>query len=136
MWYAPLVFRIPLWGFPECKRPGFDPWVRKIPWRRKWHPTPVRLPGKISWMKDPGGLYSPWGHRVKHDQVTSLHFTWGLSDFIVFSTLKKKFFPRVLKRACFIFKIRRKIPARRRNVILMQHLFRLLTSGFTFFFYL
>ena len=27
-------------------RPGFDPWVRKIPWRRKWHSTPVLLPGK------------------------------------------------------------------------------------------
>ena len=27
-------------------RPGFDPWVGKIPWRRKWQPTPVLLPGK------------------------------------------------------------------------------------------
>ena len=30
----------------RCKRYGFNPWVRKIPWRRKWHPTPVFLPGK------------------------------------------------------------------------------------------
>ena len=22
----------------QCRRPGFDPWVGKIPWRRKWHP--------------------------------------------------------------------------------------------------
>ena len=28
------------------RRRGFDPWVRKIPWRRKWQPTPVFLPGK------------------------------------------------------------------------------------------
>ena len=28
------------------KRCGFDPWVRKIPWRRKWQSTPVLLPGK------------------------------------------------------------------------------------------
>ena len=27
------------------KRCGFNPWVRKIPWRRKWQPTPVFLPG-------------------------------------------------------------------------------------------
>ena len=27
-------------------RPRFSPWVRKIPWRRKWLPTPVFLPGK------------------------------------------------------------------------------------------
>jgi len=24
----------------------FNPWVEKIPWRRKWQPTPVFLPGK------------------------------------------------------------------------------------------
>ena len=30
----------------QCKRPGFDPWVRRIPWRRKWQPTPGFLPGK------------------------------------------------------------------------------------------
>ena len=28
----------------QCGRPGFDPWVRKIPSRRKWQPTPVSLP--------------------------------------------------------------------------------------------
>ena len=30
----------------RCRRRRFDPWVRKIPWRRKWQPTPVFLPGK------------------------------------------------------------------------------------------
>ena len=30
----------------QCGRPGFDPWVRKIPWRREWLPTPVFLPGE------------------------------------------------------------------------------------------
>ena len=30
----------------NARRPGFDPWVRKISWRRKWQPTPVFLPGK------------------------------------------------------------------------------------------
>jgi len=29
-----------------CRRCGFDPWVRKISWRKKWQPTPVFLPGK------------------------------------------------------------------------------------------
>ena len=28
----------------QCRRPGFDPWVGKIPWRREWQPTPVFLP--------------------------------------------------------------------------------------------
>ena len=30
----------------QCKRCRFDPWVRKILWRRKWQHTPVFLPGK------------------------------------------------------------------------------------------
>ena len=30
----------------QCRRPGLDPWVQKIPWRRDWQPTPVFLPGK------------------------------------------------------------------------------------------
>ena len=28
------------------KRHGFDPWIRKIPWRKAWQPTPVFLPGE------------------------------------------------------------------------------------------
>ena len=31
----------------QCKRRGFNPCVRKIPWRRKWHPTPAFLSGKF-----------------------------------------------------------------------------------------
>ena len=33
----------------QCKRPKrcrFDPWVRRMPWRRAWQPTPVFLPGE------------------------------------------------------------------------------------------
>ena len=33
--------------FKRCKKHRFNPWVRKIPWRRKWQPTPVFLPGKF-----------------------------------------------------------------------------------------
>ena len=38
----------------------FDPWVRKIPWRSKWQPSPVLLPGKSHGWKSLVG-YSPWG---------------------------------------------------------------------------
>ena len=31
--------------YSSCRRRGFDPWVGRIPWSRKWHPTPVFLPG-------------------------------------------------------------------------------------------
>ena len=41
-----------------AKRLGFNPWVRKIPWRRKWQPTPVLLPGKSHGQRGLAG-YSP-----------------------------------------------------------------------------
>ena len=31
----------------QCGRPGFHPWVGKIPWSRAWQPTPVFLPWRI-----------------------------------------------------------------------------------------
>ena len=40
----------------QCKRHGFDPWLGKIPWRRKWQPTPVFLPGKFPSTEEPSGL--------------------------------------------------------------------------------
>ena len=64
----------PYWGFPggaigkepacqyrRLKRPGFDPWVRKIPWRRKWQPTPVFLPGEPHGQRSLAG-HSPGDH--------------------------------------------------------------------------
>ena len=38
------------------KRCGFDPWVRKIPWRRKWLTHSTILAWKIPWTEEPGGL--------------------------------------------------------------------------------
>ena len=42
----------------QCRRRGFNPWVRKIPWRRKWQPTPVFLPGISHGQRSLAG-YSP-----------------------------------------------------------------------------
>ena len=44
----------------RLKRPGFNPWVRKIPWRRAWQPTPVFLPGESHGQRSLVG-YSPQG---------------------------------------------------------------------------
>ena len=41
---------------------GLDPWVRKIPWRRKWQPATVFLPGEPHGCRSLMG-YSPWGHK-------------------------------------------------------------------------
>ena len=41
---------------------GFDPWVGKVPWRRKWQPTSIILPGESHEQRSLVG-YSPWGRK-------------------------------------------------------------------------
>ena len=55
-----------LYGFS-----GFLIWER-LPWRRKWQPTPVLLPGKFHRLRSLVG-YSPWGHK-ESDTTERLHF--------------------------------------------------------------
>ena len=51
---------------------GSIPWVRKTPWRRKWQPTPVSLPGK-SYGQRSLAVYSPWGCK-ESDTTEKLHY--------------------------------------------------------------
>ena len=44
-------------NLPAMQETQFNPWIRKIPWRRKWQPTPV-LAWEILWTEEPGGLQS------------------------------------------------------------------------------
>ena len=60
--YCPSVVAQSVKNWPQCRRPGFDPWVEKIPWRRKWKPIPVSLPGKSHAQRSLVG-YSKWGHK-------------------------------------------------------------------------
>ena len=51
--------------FRKCRRPQrhrFDPWVGKIPWRKKWQTTPVFLAKKFQGQRSLAS-YSPWGHK-------------------------------------------------------------------------
>ena len=50
----------------------FDPWVGKVPWRRKWQPTPVFLPGEPHGQRSVVG-YSPRGCK-ESDMTERLHF--------------------------------------------------------------
>jgi len=52
------------------RRNRFHPWVWKTPWRRKWQPTSVLLPGKSHGWKSLAG-YSPWG-RKESDKTEQL----------------------------------------------------------------
>ena len=58
---------------PACqcrrhKRCRLDPWAGKIPWRRKWQPTPAFLPGaSYGKRREPGRLQSIGSQRVRHN---------------------------------------------------------------------
>ena len=55
-----------------------DPWVRKIPWRRKWQPTPIILPGKSHGQRSLVG-YNPWGSQKSQTQlIDSTAILWCL----------------------------------------------------------
>ena len=60
----------------QCGRSGFNPWVRRIPRRREWLPTPVFWPGEYH------GLYSPWGRKeLDTTERLSLHLMSPLELF-------------------------------------------------------
>ena len=64
-------------NLPAVWETGFNPWVGKIPWSRKWQHTLVFLPGKFHGQKSLAG-YSPWDH--KESDVTE-QLTLALSLF-------------------------------------------------------
>ena len=91
----------------QCRRARLYPWVLQMPWRRKWQPTLVFLPGESHGQRSLGS-YSPWVCRVRHDQAR-MHRrngkninTWALASreleekcFLIFSAQS-----RLLKRFC------------------------------------
>ena len=78
------------WGFPggsdgkrtylQCRRPGFDPWVRKMPWRRDWLTTPIFLPGEVHGQRSLAG-YNPWCCK---ELDTTERLTLSFFSFIIF----------------------------------------------------
>ena len=85
----------------QCRRQGLDPWVKKTPWRRKWQPTPIFLPGESHGQRS---LEDYTVHRVPRSQtrlkwlsihacmpITALYVNsqqsaikmWKISDWII-----------------------------------------------------
>ena len=68
----------------QCRRHQFKPWVGKIPWRKKWQPSPVFLPGKSHGQRSLAD-YRPRSHkRVGQDLIINIHkrqlYTWASPD--------------------------------------------------------
>ena len=78
-------FELPRWlsgqeSTCQCRRHRrhrFDPWVGKIPWRKKWQSTPVFLPGESHGQRSLAG-YSPWGHKDSDMTATEYACPCGL----------------------------------------------------------
>ena len=76
--WPPLILPgLPWWlSMVKClsimRQTQFNPWVRKIPWRRKWQPTPVFLPGEVHGQRSLED-YSPQGRKESHT-TDRLHF--------------------------------------------------------------
>ena len=67
--------------YTQCGRPGFNPSAGKSPWRRKWQPTPVFLPGKSHGQRSLAGC-SPWGGK-ESDMTEQLRFTSCVYIYII-----------------------------------------------------
>ena len=59
----------------------FDPWLRNIPWKKKWQPTSVFLPGESHGQRSLVG-YSPWGCKQLDmtEQLTTAFFLLSLQE--------------------------------------------------------
>ena len=100
----------------QCRRSGFNPWVRKIPWRREWLPIPVFLPGEFHGEKSLVG-YSPLGPRELDttEQLTHTHKNcifssnflqfWLGQNFLHFCVLDKTLFFFFLDKTFYTFSL-------------------------------
>ena len=60
----------------QCGRPGFDPWIGKIPWRREQLSTPVFWHGEFHEQRSLES-YSPWGCKeLDMTEQLSLHYRY------------------------------------------------------------
>ena len=69
------------------QRHGFNPWVEKISWSRKWQPTPVFLPERFHGQRNVAG-YSPWVHKeldmTEHPHRDRIH-EWNHTEFVLWA---------------------------------------------------
>ena len=83
-------------NLPAMQRPGLDPWVGKIPWRKEWQATPVFLPGESHGQRNLAG-YIAWGGRVRHNWTTDT-FTFFFSNtenvWVLWAVLANQLNPR------------------------------------------
>ena len=89
----------------NAKKCRFDPWVRKIPWRRTWQPTQLIVFQRIPWTEAPGGLQSIALQRVRQDcrDLAHTHYSiiWKYQSFFI------RIYQTIFQSGCAILHYRR-----------------------------
>ena len=74
----------------QCRRLRVNPWVRNIPWSRKWQPVPVFMPGNFHGQRFLGG-YRSWGHKesdtTEHSRMHYAMYQLTMCKLIIFHGL-------------------------------------------------
>ena len=82
-------------NLPKLRETRFDPWVGKMPWRRKWQTTLVFLPGELYGQRSLVG-YSSWGLK-ESNRTEQLHFHFQKQYGVSSKFSKIKFWCLILK---------------------------------------
>ena len=93
-----LMVKNPLANAGNIIRYRFDSWTRKIPWRRKWQPTPVFLPEKLYGQRSLTA-YNPWDCKESNIFYPSIDGHWGHSSNLELSIPFAENFPDLWKQA-------------------------------------
>ena len=86
LYMAVYRYGLPWWLRWQFGKPGCDPWVGKIPWRKAWQPTAVFFPGESHAQRSLVG-YSPWGRKEADmterlsTEAHSVYISMSLSQF-------------------------------------------------------
>ena len=102
----------------QCKRHRFNPWVRKIPWRRAWQPTPIFLPGEPHGHRSLAG-FSPRGPRVWPNWATTTSSEKACTNM---STSKPRIFSITVNNRKLFYKVYRPASSLQALIISWCHL--------------
>ena len=70
-------------SLPAVQKTWVDPWVGKIPWRRKWQPSAVFLAWKIPWTEELSRLQSMQLQRVGDEQLRNFISFQACAEFVL-----------------------------------------------------
>ena len=100
----------------QCRRPGFDPWVGKIPWKREWQPTPVSLPGEFHELEKPVCRFQEATVRTGHGTTGWFQIGKGVHEGCILSPCLFNLYAEYIMRNTGLEEAQAGIKIARRNI--------------------